>query len=117
MSTLRVNTVQNAAGTGTPSAGQLGQGQTWQDLTASRAFSTNYTNSTGRTIYVQIAALGTGGTGGGFTVLIDGVEAAYSNQAYTNNARVVAGIAVPPGAVYRANPTAAALLKWMELRT
>jgi len=32
----------------------LGVGQTWQDVTASRAISTTYTNSTGRTIVVNV---------------------------------------------------------------
>jgi hypothetical protein len=49
-----ISVAGNATITGTITATNLfGQGQTWQNVTASRALSTTYTNSTGRPIFVS----------------------------------------------------------------
>lgn len=68
MSTLRVNTVRNAAGSGQADAGQLGVGQTWQAVT--RATGVTYTNSTGRPICLTLS--GSAGSGSS-TLTVAGV--------------------------------------------
>lgn len=54
MSTLRVNAITDAAGTGNTAAAQVGVGQTWQSVIGSRSLNNNFTNTTGRPIIVQI---------------------------------------------------------------
>ena len=87
----------------------LGDGQTWQNVTASRAFQTTYTNSTGRPIYVAY------GWSGGFysTFLIDGV--ATANTATSSN--VGGYYVVPAGSTYRIDAAGGgSLTAWSELR-
>lgn len=102
----------------------LGLGQTWQDVSGSRAFATNYTNSTGRSIQVSVTCTSsfTGGNAA-VGVLIDGVTIANyatneSNGAtYQSNSRPFSFI-VPPGSVYRVNQTlnTSTIGIWAELR-
>jgi hypothetical protein len=46
----------NDSTTQTTAANPVGVGQTWQNVSASRAINTNYTNSTGKAIQVSIRA-------------------------------------------------------------
>lgn len=89
----------------------FGVGQTWRNLTASRAINTNYTNSTGRVIAVSVFVDGMGGT---FPeLLVDGVTVSRSYD----GAGVGSVFAiVPSGSVYRFNNTDSANLYWAELR-
>lgn len=112
MSTLRVNTVQNAAGTGTPSAGQIGVGQTLQSVMGSRASGVTYTNNTGRTIYVAVTVEATA-SGATLTYTVAGVT---SGNHVTNNQRGAVFFFVPNGSTY-AVTAAAAITSWLELRT
>jgi hypothetical protein len=96
----------------------LGMGQTWQNVTGSRAVSTTYTNSTGRPILLCI-----GGTvsvaGGALNVAIGGVNVAYSPAAYVNNGFISAnGILVPNGSSYAVAPGTGVFTinSWFELR-
>lgn len=110
MSTLRVNTIQDQAGTGNASAGQIGVGQTWQNVTASRAASVNYTNTTGRPIQISVGLTGAGP--GSRTLTIGGLNFARSlPDAATSGVHFDSTI--PPGAVYSFNGT---FSYWYELR-
>jgi hypothetical protein len=82
----------------------LGVDQTWQDLTASRSASTNYTNTTGRTITVLLSA---GGTNTLFT--IDGISFTTSQ---TSGLKAITVI-VPNGSVYSFDSI---FDSWLELR-
>jgi hypothetical protein len=87
----------------------IGVGQTWQNVTGSRAAATTYTNSTGRPIYV------TYGWAGGFytTFLIDGVATANSSASSNIGGYYV----VPAGSTYRINASGGgSLAAWSELR-
>lgn len=111
MSQLNVSTVRNLAGTGTPDTNQLGQNQTYQDVTASRVANTNYTNTTGRPIFVSVNASGAQRS---LTLVVDGINVSSSgvDASLSNNGNDVQAI-VPPGSVYSVTNT---FNVWIELR-
>lgn len=95
----------------------FGREQSWQNMLSPsvlRAFSTNYTNNTGKTIVLHVVALGVGS--GGFLTLTVGSIAIESVQAYTANARVTLTVPIPPGVTYSVAPSSVTLASWMELR-
>jgi len=91
-------------------------GQAWTDLTASRAYGTTYTNSTGRPIFVSAyISLNTGTPQGDF--YIDGNLIA-SDLRYAPTTRqwiITMGGIVPNGSTYLING-GGTLNKWWELR-
>lgn len=97
----------------------LGIGQTWQDVSGSRSESTNYTNSTGRPIQVNINSASTTGspTVTILSITVDGVVAAYC-PSYTANTTQggFASVIVPDGSVYSATISNGNIGKWVELR-
>lgn len=93
----------------------LGISQTWQDMTASRALSTDYTNSTGAPIMLSVCYSLT--TSGAIAILINGVEMAYAQGENVASIKRTLCIVVPNGAVYRVNPTNSPTISyWRELR-
>jgi len=109
-------TSATTATTATNVTNALGQGQTWQDVKASRSKGVTYTNSTGKPIAVAISSEG-GGTQGRITltigsvdVMLDGIDASYSN-----NMGSVFGI-VPNGTTYSATSDYSTFSLWTELR-
>jgi hypothetical protein len=88
-------------------AGVFGIGQTWQDVTGSRAMGAVYTNSTGRPIMVMININGARVTG---TMTIGTVTVNISNIDFTQPYTFV----VPAGANYSFNLGTATF--WIELR-
>ncbi len=98
------------------SASSLGYGQTWQDLTASRALATNYTNSTGRPIQVLARVTCVSGAQN-ITATVGGVAVVVAMTAPTANAGAVGSFIVPNGAVYQVSSTGTPTLQsWAELR-
>jgi len=88
--------------------GTLGFGQTWQDLTASRAATTTYYNTTGRPIMISIYETSNSPQ----TITVNGVIVARG-QYYTNSS--VSGqlsTIVPPSASY----VVSNMTNWAELR-
>lgn len=92
---------------GRPSLAIIGVGQTWQDVSASRAVGTTYTNSTGKPIAVLTSASGSGGT-----YSIDGVVSVYQNG--TNI--VPNTMIIPNNSTYRLDGLAIYSNYWFELR-
>ena len=101
----------------------LGIAQTWQAVTANRAFGVTYTNTTGKPITVAITGnrnISTT-TNPNLSLYIDEImimtqtHAISGNRAYRG---VVFGV-VPPGSTYRAVASEAeiTLLIWSELRS
>lgn len=100
-----------------------GYGQTSQGLTGSRALNTTYTNSTGRTIDVNVSAIGSSSADIYIQLLIDGSQRARSSVSYQE-----AGVwrflyntlsfKVPPGSTYRVDVVGgtATLTLWSEER-
>lgn len=91
----------------------LGDGQSWVDVLSSRALSTTYTNTTGRTIALSISCVG--GTTTSIGVTVNGVQVSYGGYNSTTNAAPGAFMLIPPGATYSVTASTA-LVKWMELR-
>lgn len=90
----------------------LGIGQTWQDVTASRAGGTNYVNSTGKPIAVSCY---TGDAGTQILrLLVNGIT--VSSVKGGVGVRVCAFGIVPPYATYSVTVDGTAIEKWMELR-
>lgn len=96
--------------------GGLGYGQTWQNVTASRARDVTYTNSTGKPIQISVILRADSGPNDGY-VYVDGVEVWYFNSGnYVGN--IPATIIVPSGSTYRVwtTRTTNPFRSWNELR-
>ena len=107
--TLLTTTGDGSALTGTG----LGVGQAWVSVTASRALSTTYTNSTGKPILVEVY-VGTSSFNGG-TLTIDGVSAASTNNASASLIYATLSGIVPDSSTYSV-AAAGGLFTWSELR-
>ncbi|SKC78237.1 hypothetical protein SAMN05445504_2361 [Burkholderia sp. CF099] len=95
----------------------FGLGQSWQNVSASRAIGTTYTNSTGKAIAVSASMTSTS-TQNTATITVGGVTInGSSNYAAGAPASSVFAI-VPPGISYQVNQTAgtATLVSWSECR-
>jgi hypothetical protein len=84
----------------------LGVGQTWQDVLSSRAKDTNYTNTTGKPIFVVVANT-TSTTN--LRITVDGITL----QTLINNG--ISYVIVPNNSVYSV-ATGGTLGAWSELR-
>ena len=109
-------TVQGAGGQALSSLAALsgfGFGQTWQNLTGSRASSTTYTNTTGKPISVFVSYTSAGGNAS-FLPTVNGVALPQLNVNATGS---VAGgdVVIPPGQTYSVNGSGT-LTAWFELR-
>ena len=104
--------VQGYGGQALATMSGVGYGQTWQNLTGSRALSTTYYNTTGRPIFVAINQYNGGGTGFGLTV--NGILVATGYQPGVVNGYAEFSAIVPPGASYSC--TGSTINTWNELR-
>lgn len=107
MSIVQVNSVRTIAN-GNPDVQSIGQGQTWQNLAASRVGGTTYTNNTGRPIVVSILPSGDGIR----TLQVNGVTLGYSDGAGLDTSFMAV---VPNGATYLYTAGAGFTI-WAELR-
>jgi len=90
----------------------IGYGQTWQNVTGSRALGTTYTNSTGKPIMVNIDFNATTSNVTA-NITVGGVLAAQTTiTGYMQQLSVI----VPNGATYVTNSSNLALINWSELR-
>jgi hypothetical protein len=100
----------------------IGYGQTWQDVTGSRAFGVTYTNTTGRPIFVIVTGTTPSSANGAFTLTVDGVVVATNgivgNGGNSGQHRLPTSAIVPPGSSYSAAQSVATstLDTWVELR-
>jgi hypothetical protein len=97
-------------------AGGLGYGQTWQDLTASRAVTTTYTNTTGKPISVAVEVYVS--SSGQAYISVGGVYAAMTYGSAQVTELYGLNTIVPANATYSVvfvNGTGS-LYKWSELR-
>lgn len=96
----------------------LGLGQTWQDVTTTpgRAFSTTYTNSTGKPI--QVIVEGSTTSAGGGVALTVGGQSLPNGFFYSGSIQGFSVSAiVPPGNTYVASAYGSiSLSRWIELR-
>jgi hypothetical protein len=93
----------------------IGAGQTWQDVSGSRANGTSYQNTTGRPIMVSFGNT-LGGSGG------SNVQASVNNSSWVNVGREVGGqtwpnqFIVPNNWYYRTSVAGGGRFWWSELR-
>jgi hypothetical protein len=95
----------------------VGVGQTWQDVTSSRAKDITYYNTTGKPIMINVY-LGNIGASSSFGIIVDGQQVNYSVGDTTNGAAASSISAIiPPGSSYRVsgNKSMTGAL-WTELR-
>lgn len=94
----------------------IGIGQTWQDVTASRAWATTYTNTTGRPIMVSITAQDPAAGNLYIGLRVNGVKLAEQYHSAGSQAQVAA--IIPPGATYMVEraDTNDTITGWLELR-
>lgn len=94
----------------------IGIGQTWQNVTASRALGTTYTNTTGRPIAFAVSLAYAAG-GSSVTINVGGLS--FGADTAPGNMNSVRGpFLVPVGATYSVtNNSGITLNQWSELRT
>jgi hypothetical protein len=99
-------------------AGGIGIGQTWQDVTGSRAAGTTYTNSTGKPIFISV--FGTGSPNSGvMSMTVDGVSLGQQGSAAVSSGVFYSTMTaiVPNNSTYRVNNVNGWTLgSWAELR-
>ena len=95
----------------------IGVGQTWTNVTASRAINTTYTNSTGKPILVVISCTGNGANGL-FGAEVDGTTIMFSPSTASSGHWSSVSFIVPDGSTYDTNQQGAnvTLGRWWELR-
>lgn len=107
--------IQGVGGQALTAMSSLGYGQTWQDLTGSRAFGTTYYNTTGRPI--SLSVWGSVNTGANLILTVDGIQVAVSAMTSIGVPYFVFGI-IPPGKAYQVSVSTGTptLSMWAELR-
>lgn len=110
------STIQGCGGQALTAMSSLGYSQTYQNVTASRALSTTYYNTTGRPIAVCINGAATS-LNGAIGITVNGV-AVHTGQSGPNSGQIQAYCVVQPGASYLASVTGgtASVSTWFELR-
>jgi len=117
---VTVTNGDGVSGNPTIATAGFGAGQTWQDVKASRALSTTYTNSTGRAIFVSVT-VAWGNASATLTLTIDGVvvQKEAGNPDSSDISLAVSAV-VPAGSTYSvvqtSNTTAGVIEYWAELR-
>ena len=96
---------------------EIGVGQTWQNVTASRTAGATYTNTTGKPIFVAYNNIKVGSNG--VKITVDGLlfySTVYNSISANHDGNVIAFI-VPNNSTYRADATEGTLeFLWYELR-
>jgi hypothetical protein len=109
----------NCTGTVNDLNAGLGVNQTWTDVSASRIFSTTYTNSTGKPISVAVSNFTTSQLISSISFTVNGTVIAYSgvNQGSAGSQYSFLTAIVPNGATYTSTLLNASNSKtWFELR-
>lgn len=101
------------------SAYSIGFGQSWQNVTGSRALGTTYTNTTGRTIVLNTNITIAGGSFPVSTCLINGTITLAGSAVASSGTASIGNFTVPPGATYQLGVSAGTgtIVLWNELRS
>jgi len=90
----------------------IGVNQTWQDVTASRAFNAIFTNTTGKPIFIAVE-----GANYGVNVFVDNLKVAHNSANGAGPNSLGVSVIVPNGSTYKATPSYNdSLVLWTELR-
>lgn len=97
-------------------AGVFGVGQTWQNVKASRALSTTYTNTTGKPILVSVCSTATSNNVNA-EISVDGVLIEQNQTAGGTLQAASVQAVVPNGSQYSVTGNGGLVIGgWMELR-
>ena len=110
--------VQGVGGQAFVAMNTLGYGQTWQDVTASRAIGTTYTNTTGKPIQLSVNIVHNS-SGGGSSLSVNGTgRSQFLNNMTGTNIVFPYLIIIQPGSTYLITQTAGtiSISSWHELR-
>ena len=108
------STIQGCGGQALTAMSSIGYGQTWQNVSASRVVTTTYYNTTGKPIFVYVAA--SMSAQGDIQATVGGLSFRSSN-AYTASAISFTSFLVPPGVSYSISSTGVgSITTWNELR-
>ena len=94
----------------------LGVGQTWQNVSGSRAYSTTYTNSTGKAIMVSILATTPSATQATCNFYVDGVSIGGFGMSQSGGIQNGGSFIVPAGSTYYVTASNFSAPSWFELR-
>jgi hypothetical protein len=113
--------VQGAGGNALTAMSSLGYGQTWQNVTVSRALGTTYYNTTGKPIHISVCGQGTvNASSTQIGCYVNSVLAASSGTVLGTGGAIKGSyisVVVPNGAAYRVDAEIqASLSTWSELR-
>ena len=93
-------------------AASFGVGQTWQDVAASRAINTTYTNSTGKPIFI---AIGKTTQSSDMRLNVNGIQVGYASGTNQDSQSKTLYAIVPAGATY-GTVGSSGFVFWSELR-
>lgn len=107
------STIQGAGGNALTAMSSLGYGQTWQNVTGSRAVATTYYNTTGKPISALVTLTNSAGYIPTFavagTTILSATMAGITKNTY--------GFVIPPGASYTLTVSGTGSIdSWLELR-
>lgn len=95
----------------------IGVNQTWQNMTASRALSTTYTNTTGLPIMVSVVLDINSNITVECQMYVDGLLIYhYHNNPNNSGIGTCVSAIVPPGSTYSITSTGIPIQSWAELR-
>jgi hypothetical protein len=105
------STIQGAGGNALTAMGSIGYGQTWQDVTASRAGATTYYNTTGKPIAWMLVCSAVNGVG----ILIDSAQVIPAGSVQAGYP--IGCFIIQPNSSYQLTRTVSVTInKWFELR-
>ena len=127
MSKVKTNTIENVAATKSFTVdevramldgGSIGVGQTWTDVTASRSKDTDFTNNSGKPIFISVSANNVG-AGVTMEIIIDGISLGRARSIDdVSTSLAVATAIIPNASVYhvKVEESPADIVAWSELR-
>ena len=92
----------------------LGVGQTWQDVTASRSAGVTYTNTTGKPIELQIRNSGASAANTATYISINGLPNVLLNGGWGSTH--ASSIIIPHSSTYNVTTVGGTISQWFELR-
>lgn len=109
------STIQGIGGQALAALSSFGYGQTWQDMTASRAFNTAYPNTTGKSIAVSINVVVA--VAGATPVVTMAGLTFYGSSAPAGNLSAI-NLIVPHGkTISVSNGSMTSIFSWLEMRS
>lgn len=101
---------------GTDDLKEVGVGQTWQNMTVSRAIGSTYTNTTGKPIVVVVSFATSTNAVNSAAISVGGEAIAFDVNQGGTGGNCSVSVLVPDGATYSATNSNNTYIKWMELR-